>query len=71
MRPDVIAGVTNAIFLPNANVGATSLLSADVRNDPMIYPPAEAMQRLRMNAALSDRYTREQNREFDRFRAGH
>ena len=70
MRPDVIAGVTQAISFPNANSAATELLPPEIRNDPMIYPDAAAMERLHMNAVLSDEYTRAQNREFTRFKTG-
>ncbi len=70
MRPDVIADVTRAIYFPNANVAATDLLPPEIRDDPMIYPDAAAMQRLHMNAVLSDEYTRAQNREFTRFKTG-
>ena len=70
MRPEVIAEVTTAVHFPNANRAATELLPQDIRNDPMVYPDAAAMQRLHMNAALSDEYTRAQNREFTRFKAG-
>jgi putrescine transport system substrate-binding protein len=70
MRPDVIAEVTKATYLPNANSTANELLPPEIRNDPMIYPDASAMERLHMNAALSDAYTRAQNREFTRFKTG-
>jgi len=70
MRPEVIAGVTKAIHFPGANVPALALLPEAVLNDPIVYPDAAAMARLHMNAALSEEYTRQQNREFDRFRTG-
>jgi putrescine transport system substrate-binding protein len=70
MRPDVIAEVTKATFYPNANSAADELLPPEIRNDPMVYPDASAMRRLHMNAALSDAYTRAQNREFTRFKTG-
>jgi putrescine transport system substrate-binding protein len=70
MRPDVIAGVTRSIYLPNANSSATELLPPEIRNDPMIHPDAAAIRRLHMNAALSEKYTRAQNREFTRFKTG-
>jgi putrescine transport system substrate-binding protein len=70
MRPDVIAEVTKATFYPNANSAANELLPPEIRNDPMVYPDASAMGRLHMNAALSEAYTRAQNREFTRFKTG-
>lgn len=70
MRPEVIAEVTAAVHLPNANRSATGLLPMEIRDDPILYPGAAEMERLHMNAALSDEYTRAQNREFTRFKAG-
>jgi putrescine transport system substrate-binding protein len=70
MRPEVIAEVTKAVHFPSANVPARDLLPDAVRNDPIVYPSPAAMARLHMNAALSEEYTRQQNREFDRFRTG-
>lgn len=70
MRREVIVEVTKAIHFPSANLPARELLPEAVRADPIVYPDAAAMSRLHMNAALSDEYTRMQNREFDRFRTG-
>ena len=70
MRPEVIARVTEATSFASANVPGNALDAEELRQDPSVYPDAAARQRLHMNAALSDEYTRLQNREFDRFRTG-
>jgi putrescine transport system substrate-binding protein len=70
LRPEVIVRVTASTGFANANAAATALIPAELRNDPTIYPDAAALQRLTMGAAHSDAYSREQNREFTRFRAG-
>ena len=67
MRPEVIAEVTKAVQFPSANLPTRDLLPDAVRNDPIVYPGPAAMARLHMNAALSEEYTRRQNREFDSF----
>ena len=70
LRPEVIAKVTASTGFANANAAATSLIPAELRSDPTIYPDAAAMQRLTMNRAHTDAYSRQQNREFTRFRTG-
>ncbi len=68
LRPDVIAKVTAATYLANANLDATPLVPPELRNDPLIYPDAEMMQRLQVNAAMSPEISRKQSREYTRFR---
>jgi putrescine transport system substrate-binding protein len=45
LRPEVIAGISNAVSYPNPNPAATSLVKPEIRDDPGIYPP-EAVRRL-------------------------
>lgn len=40
LRPDIIAQISDHVFYANANQAATALLSAQVRDNPGIYPPA-------------------------------
>jgi putrescine transport system substrate-binding protein len=68
LRPDVIAKITAATYLANANLGATPLVPAELRNDPLIYPDAEMMKRLQVNAAMSPDFSRKQSREYTRFK---
>ena len=70
LRPEVIAKVTESTGFANANAVATDLIPAELRSDPTIYPDAAALQRLTMNRAHTDAYSRQQNREFTRFRTG-
>ncbi len=46
MRPDVIAHISDHVFYANANKAATPLVSAEVRDNPGIYPPADVMAKL-------------------------
>ncbi|WP_460145499.1 polyamine ABC transporter substrate-binding protein [Pseudomonas sp. S2_A02] len=46
MRPEVIAPVSDHLSYPNGNRSATSLVAETTRNNPAVYPPAEAMAKL-------------------------
>jgi putrescine transport system substrate-binding protein len=70
MRPEVIAAVTAETYLANANVPGTALVPNAVRSDQAVYPDGAALERLRLNAALSPETLRYLNREFARFRTG-
>ena len=70
LRPEVIAKVTESTGFANANAAATHLIPAELRSDTTIYPDASSLQRLRMGSAHTDAYSRQQNREFTRFRTG-
>ena len=41
LRPDVVAHISDHVFYANANKEATPLVSAEVRDNPGIYPPAD------------------------------
>jgi putrescine transport system substrate-binding protein len=70
LRPDVIAKVTESTGYANANASATPLVPAELRSDPSVYPDAATLPRLQMNAAHTDEFSRQQNREFTRFWTG-
>lgn len=38
MKPEVMAGISNAVFYANGNAAATPLVKPEVRNNPGIYP---------------------------------
>jgi putrescine transport system substrate-binding protein len=46
MRPDVIAPVSDHLSYPNGNRSATPLVAEATRNNPAVYPSAEAMATL-------------------------
>ena len=46
LRPEVIAQISNEVGYANAVTAATPLLRDDIRNDPVIYPPAATKARL-------------------------
>jgi putrescine transport system substrate-binding protein len=46
MRPDVMAGITNAVQYANANKASTPLVDKAVLDNPNVYPPADVMDKL-------------------------
>jgi Spermidine/putrescine-binding periplasmic protein len=46
LRPDVIARISNKIGYPNPNKDSTTLVNADIRNNPAMYVPDEARKTL-------------------------
>ena len=46
LRPDVVAHISDHVFYANANKAATPLVSAEVRDNPGIYPPADVRANL-------------------------
>jgi len=70
LRPEMIAKVTEYTGFANANASAAPLITTELRNDPAVYPDAAAMRRLQMNKGHTEEFSRRQNREFTRFRAG-
>jgi putrescine transport system substrate-binding protein len=70
LRPDVIAGITNYIKYPNGNSASLPLVSADIRNDPTIYPDAATRGRLIPPRDPPPDYARLVTREWTRFRTG-
>jgi putrescine transport system substrate-binding protein len=70
LRPAVIAEVTEWTGYANANLAATSLVRAELRSDPFIYPDEATWARLHLPPSQSEEYTRRVNREFTRLRTG-
>ena len=46
LRPDVVAHISDHVFYANANKAATPLVSAEVGENPGIYPPADVRAKL-------------------------
>jgi putrescine transport system substrate-binding protein len=70
LRPEVAAANSNYLYYANANPAATDLLSAELRADPGIYPPADVRAKLHPNLAKSAEFTRLLNRSWTRFVTG-
>jgi putrescine transport system substrate-binding protein len=70
MTPQVIADITNFKRYANANAASQPFVQASVRDDPAIYPPAEARQRLPVQLMDSPDQTRAITRVWQRFKTG-
>lgn len=66
LDPAIIADVTNTSKFANANREADAFLDPAVRDDPGVYPPAEARSRLRLVPAESQDYSRLRSRMWTR-----
>jgi putrescine transport system substrate-binding protein len=53
LRPDVIAGITNAIYYGNDNLAARALVSPHILEDPALYPTPAIEARLYRSAEAS------------------
>jgi spermidine/putrescine transport system substrate-binding protein len=53
LRPEVGAQIVDYIFYATANEAARALISPDILNDPVIFPPAEVLQNAEIMLPLS------------------
>jgi putrescine transport system substrate-binding protein len=70
LRPAVIAGVTDAVSYPNANVAATALVKKEIRDDPAVYPPEDIRRRLYADLPAPPDYERARTRAWTRLKSG-
>lgn len=70
MRPGVAAQLTNYVQYANGNAAATDLISADVRENPAIYPSDDVLANLFTTAVYSARDTRTMTRLWADIRRG-
>ncbi len=70
MRPEIIAGISNTVAYANANAAATPLVSAEVRDDASVYPPAAVKARLFTLKPLPESEVRRRTRAWTRITTG-
>ena len=70
LRPAVIADITDAVWYPNPNVPATTLVESEIRNDPAVYPPEETRRRFYVDLPASSAYERARTRAWTRLKSG-
>ena len=70
MRPEVMAGITNAVKYPNGNRASLPFVQDSIRNDPAIYPGAEIRAKLHVLPAMTPEQSRLVTRLWTRFRTG-
>ncbi len=70
LDPVVVAGISNAIMYANPNKASRPLLDASLRDNPIIFPPADVMARLVAISPKSERFVRSRNRAWTQAKAG-
>ncbi|MGF6691540.1 polyamine ABC transporter substrate-binding protein [Pseudomonas sp. D(2018)] len=70
MRPEVIAPISDFLNYPNGNRNATPMVAEATRNDPSVYPPAEAMARLFTLEPLPKKAERVRTRVWSKVKSG-
>lgn len=68
LRPDVMAAVTNTTGYANAITTSQALLDADIKNDPVIYPPADIRAKLYTVPPASQAFERARTRAWTRIK---
>jgi putrescine transport system substrate-binding protein len=68
LEPEIIAAITASVGYANAVPASRPLIPAEIANDPVVYPPADA----KLHSALLEtaRFERERNRLWTRIKSG-
>lgn len=70
MRPQVMAGITNAVTYPNGNRASLPFVRKSIRDDPAIYPGREIRAKLHVLPSMTPEQSRLITRLWTRFRTG-
>jgi len=70
LQPEVMAAITSKVRYPNAVPASRPLVADAVRQDPNVYPPAEALSGAFMAGTLPPVAERARARLWNRFKAG-
>lgn len=70
LKPEEIADVTNTVLFANANSAADSLVNAEIRSDPGLYPPAEVVAKLFADRSQGAKQVRSRTRIWTRVKTG-
>ncbi len=70
MRADIAAEFTKFRKFPSGNLAAEKLVDAQLRADPLVFPPPDVVARLKPHRSESLTYTRFANRAWTRIRTG-
>jgi putrescine transport system substrate-binding protein len=70
LRPDVMAGITNAVSYPNAVPASDAMIRKAILDDPAIYPPAAVQEQFFTITAVPQDAQRARTRMWARFKAG-
>jgi putrescine transport system substrate-binding protein len=70
LRPEVIAPISDFVGYPNPNKDATEKVNPAIRNNPNLYPTAEAMAKLYTLKPLPRDAERARTRAWTRIKSG-
>ena len=70
MRPEVHAGLTNAVFYANPNLASLPFVKKEIAQNPTVFPPAEVLADMQMQTALPPAIRRLQNRFYTKLKTG-
>lgn len=70
LDPKVVAGISNAVFYANPNRASREFLDPEVRDNVVIFPPPETMERLIAVGPKNQRFVRMRNRAWTQAKAG-
>jgi putrescine transport system substrate-binding protein len=68
MRPEIIAAITNETGYANAVPAASALVKPELRNDPVVYPPAETQAKLYTIPPADQAFERARTRAWTRIK---
>jgi putrescine transport system substrate-binding protein len=70
LRPALIAGITDAVSSPNANLPATALVKPEIRDDPAVYLPENARRRCYVDIPAPREYEQVRTRLWTQLKSG-
>jgi putrescine transport system substrate-binding protein len=68
LRPDIMAAITNATGYANAIPTSEPMLREDIKNDPVIYPPADIRSKIYTVPPASQAFERARTRAWTRIK---
>lgn len=66
LRPDIIGVITNEVGYANAVTAADKIVNPEIKNDPVIYPPANVQAKLYTLPLVDQAYERDRTRAWTR-----
>jgi putrescine transport system substrate-binding protein len=68
LRPEIMAAITNETGYANAVRAADALVKPELKNDPVVYPPAEVQAKLYTNPPAEQAFERARTRAWTRIK---
>jgi putrescine transport system substrate-binding protein len=70
LKPEVIAKVSDEVGYANPNPASDKIMDQDIRNDDVVYPPQEILDRLYVNSELPPKIQRLMTRSWTKIKSG-